>query len=98
MMGFIQIIEFKTDKFDELMALEDEWRAATEGKRTLRRAIVARDRNDPDRHLVFAFFDDYDSAMVNSNLPETTEFGQKQQAIVDGSMSFTDLDILDDRS
>jgi hypothetical protein len=80
------------------MALEDEWRAATEGKRTLRRSVVARDRNDPSRVLVLAFFDDYDSAMVNSNLPETSEFGQKQQALLDAPMIFTDLDVVDDRN
>jgi hypothetical protein len=97
-MSFIQIIELRTDKYDELMALESEWRTATEGKRTLRRTIVTRDRNDPKRHLVFAFFDDYDSAMVNSNLPETGEFGQKQQAILDAPMTFTDLDIVDDHT
>ena len=95
-MSFIQIVEFRTDKYDELMALEQEWRAATEGKRTLRRAIVARDRNDPKRHLVFAFFDDYDSAMVNSNLPETGEFGRKQTALCDGPMRFVDLDVIED--
>jgi hypothetical protein len=97
-MSFIQIIELRTDKYDELMALEGEWLAATEGKRTLRRTIITRDRNDPKRHLVFAFFDDYDSAMVNSNLPETGEFGQKQQAILDAPMTFTDLDIVDDHT
>ena len=57
---------------------------ATAGKRTLRRSVVGRDRNDPDRHIVIAFFDDYDSAMVNSNLPETADFGQKQTALLDG--------------
>jgi len=97
-MGFIQIIECRTSRYDELTALEDEWRAATEGKRTLRRSVVARDRNDPNRLLILAFFDDYESAMVNSNLPETTEFGQKQQALLDTPMVFTDLDVLDDRN
>ena len=96
-MAFIQIIECRTTRYDELMALEEEWRAATEGKRTLRRSIVARDRNDPSRHLVLAFFDDYESAMVNSNLPETHDFGQKQQAVLDAPMVFTDLDVVDDR-
>ena len=38
-MEFIQIIEGHTPKFDGL-ALDDEWRKATEGKRTLRRAII----------------------------------------------------------
>ena len=46
-MAFIQIIEMRTSKIDELTALEDEWRKATEGKRTLRRAVVGQDRNDP---------------------------------------------------
>ena len=56
-MEFIQIIECRTSKFDELTALEAEWRASSEGKRTLRRSIVARDRNDPNRYLILAFFD-----------------------------------------
>lgn len=96
-MAFIQIIECQTDRYEEMMALEQEWQQATEGKRTLRRTIVARDRNDPKRHLVLAFFDSYDSAMENSNLPETTEFGQKQQALLDAPATFTDLDVLEDR-
>jgi len=97
-MEFVQIIEMRTKKVDEITQLEREWEKATEGKRTLRRSIITRDRNDPDRHLVFAFFDSYDSAMVNSNLPETTEFGRKQSALLDGPMQFTDLDVIDDRS
>lgn len=95
---FIQIIECRTSRADDLMALEEEWRAATEGKRTLRRSVVCRDRNDPARHLILAFFDDYDSAMVNSNLPETDDFGQKQQELLGGPMSFTDLDVIHDQS
>ena len=97
-MEFIQIIECRTSKVDELTALERDWEQATEGKRTLRRSIITRDRNDPDRYLVLAFFDSYESAMVNSNLPETGEFGQKQAALLDAPMVFTDLDVVDDRS
>ena len=72
-MAFVQIIDMHTSRFDEINALEDEWRSATEGKRTLRRSIVARDRNDPEHYVVLAFFDSYESAMTNSNLPETSE-------------------------
>jgi hypothetical protein len=97
-MEFIQIIECRTSKVDELTELEREWEKATEGKRTLRRSIITRDRNDPDRYLVLAFFDSYDSAMANSNLPETGEFGRKQAALLDAPMVFTDLDVVDDRS
>ena len=97
-MEFIQMIEMRTSRFDEVQELEEEWLAATEGKRTLRRSIVAKDRNNPERVFVLAFFDSYESAMVNSNLPETTAFGEKQTAFLDGPMQFTDLDVIEDRS
>ena len=95
-MGFIQIIDVRTSKYDELMAFDAEWRSATEGKRTLRRSLVTRDRNDPEHYLILAFFDDYESAMTNSQLPETGEFAAKQMAIADGPATFLDLDVLVD--
>jgi quinol monooxygenase YgiN len=95
-MTFVQLIEMRTKNVDEIMKLEEEWKQATEGKRTLRRSIVGRDRSDPDRYVVIALFDDYDSAMTNSNLPETAAFGEKQSALLDGPMQFTDLDVVSD--
>jgi hypothetical protein len=96
--AFIQVIEMRTSNVDEITKLEEAWRAATEGKRTLRRSIVARDRNDASRHLIFAFFDSYESAMENSQLPETAEFAEKQAALLDGAPTFQDLEIIEDRS
>jgi hypothetical protein len=96
-MSFVQIIDLHTKNVDEIQNLEREWEQATEGKRTLRRSVIGRDRNDPDHYLILAFFDSYESAMTNSNLPETTEFGKKQGALVDGPMQFIDLDVVDDR-
>ena len=92
-MTFIQIIEMRTTNFDEIQQARRANGDATEGRRTLRRSIVARDRKDPERHLVIVFFDSYESAMANSNLPETTAFGEKQTAFLDGSMQFTDYDV-----
>ena len=97
-MGFIQIIETRTKNFDELQALGNQFFDATEGKRTVRRTIVTRDRNDPERYLLVVFFDSYESAMENSNLPETAEFAQKQMPLLDGPPTFFDLDIIDDRT
>ena len=97
-MEFVQVIECRTSKVDDLLKLEVEWRAATEGKRTLRRSMVTRDRNDPNRYFILAFFDSYESAMVNSNLPETATFGEKQAKLLDAPMVFTDLDVLEDQS
>jgi quinol monooxygenase YgiN len=97
-MSFIQIIESRSKNFDELQALGDEFYAATEGKRTVRRSILTRDRNDPDRYLIIVFFDSYESAMENSNLPETAAFAEKQMALLDGPPTFFDLDVVEDRT
>ena len=94
-MAFIQIIEMKTSKIDELTALEEQWKKATEGKRTLRRSIVTRDRNNPNRHLILAFFDSYESAMENSNRPETGQFAEQMQKLCDGPPKFVNLDVID---
>ena len=97
-MSFIQIIEMRTKNFDELQALGDQFFEATEGKRTVRRSVVTRDRNDPERYLLVVFFDSYESAMENSNLPETAEFAQQQVALLDGPPTFHDLDVVEDRA
>jgi hypothetical protein len=96
-MAFIQVLEMSTTNIDEIRALEKEFRAATEGKRTVRRSIICQDRNDPKRHVVLAFFDSYESAMKNSDLPETAEFAKKTNALVDGGIQFRDLDVIEEQ-
>lgn len=95
-MAFVQIMEFTTTDIDAVRKLDDEWLAATEGKRTARREILTRDRNNPDRYLTIVFFDSYESAMQNSQLPETDAFAAKYQAATN-SLVFHDLDVLSDR-
>jgi hypothetical protein len=96
-MAFIQIVEVRTSRYDEIAALDDKWEADTEGRRTSRRSIVTRDRNDPERHLVIVFFDSYESAMENSKLPETGEFAKRISELTDGPIRFHDLDVVEDR-
>jgi quinol monooxygenase YgiN len=97
-MSFVQIIEMRTHHFDELKVLADEFFEATEGKRTLRRSVLTRDRNDPERYVLVVFFDSYDAAMENSNLPETAAFADKQMALLDGPPTFHDLDVVEERT
>ena len=94
-MGFLQIIDFRTDNVDALKAANEEWRTATEGKRTVRREIVAQDRNDPSHYLILVFFDSAESAMENSNLPETQASAQ-QFAALTKDLSFMDLDVIEE--
>jgi|SRR6266849_4031648 len=97
-MAFVQIIEFKSSDLAGIRKAGDDWSQATEGKRTARRMLLTRDRNDPDRYLMIVFFDSYESAMVNSGLPETNASAEVFAALSDGSPTFYDLDVLDDQS
>jgi hypothetical protein len=95
-MAFIQIIELTAPDFDAVTKLDEEWIQATAGKRTARRQIVTQDRNNPDRYLALVFFDSYESAVENSNLPETATFAAKYQDVTK-DMGFHDLDVISDR-
>lgn len=97
-MSFVQVFEFTTSDLDGLRQVDEEWRKATEGKRTVRREIIAADRNNPGRYFGIVFFDSYESAMENSNLPETQALAEKLMALADGQPVFHDLDVLEDRA
>jgi len=97
-MSFIQIIDCHTDRLAEMQALDEEWVTATEGRRRLRRQIVARDRSDPNHYLVFVFFDSAEDARINSDLPETQHNAAKYAALLDAPPLFLDLDVVEDRT
>ena len=96
-MSFIQIIDVHTTKFEEIDALDRAWELDTAGRSTVRRTIVTRDHDDPNHHVVVVFFDSHESAMANSDLPETSALAEKIAALVDGPATFLDLDVVDDR-
>ena len=50
-MAFVQLIDMRTMNVDKIMKLEEEWENTTEGKRTLRRSVIGRDRHDPDHAM-----------------------------------------------
>ena len=95
-MAFMQIIEFHTADIDAVRRIDEEWRRATEGKRTVRRELLARDHSDPTRYFAVVFFDSYESA--NSSLPETQASAEQYMKVSDGPPVFYDMDILEDRT
>ena len=48
--------------------------------------------------MLVVFFDSYESAMENSNLPETAEFADKQMQLLCGPPTFYDLDVIQERT
>ena len=97
-MAFVQIIEFRTADLDAMQQVADRWEQATAGKRTARRRILCRDRKDACRYFNLVFFDSYESAAENSNLPETQRFSAEMMSFADGPPTFYDLDVIEDRS
>lgn len=92
-MTFIQIIEFRTSRIDEIGAVMDELLAATDGERTTVRSIQARDRDNPGTYLQIVEFPSYEVAMQNSELPQTGEFAARMAALCDGQPIFRNLDV-----
>jgi hypothetical protein len=97
-MAFVQIIEFRTNDVEGMRTAEAEWERATEGKRTARRQIITQDRDDPGRYLSIVFFDSYESAMQNSEMPETKAVAEKMMALSEGVPTFHNLEVIEDRS
>jgi hypothetical protein len=93
---FIQVIEFRSSKPDELAALVGGYREAAGGKTTARRGLLTRSRDDDTSYVNIVFFDSYEEAMKNSELPETSAFAEKMMAICDGPPTFHNLDVVVD--
>ncbi len=92
-MTFIQIIEYKTGRIDELNAAMGEWLTATEGTRTALRGTQAQDRDQPGTYVNIVEFPSYEAAMANSDNPATGEFAARLTALCDGPPTFRNLDV-----
>ena len=97
-MPFIQIIEYKTSKLDELNAALDGWLEATEGKRAASRGVQTKDRDATNTYVQIVEFPSYEEAMANSDLPETREFSAKLASLCDGPPTFRNLDVLSEET
>jgi hypothetical protein len=99
MAGFVQIIEYRTQKPDEIGALMDEFQKTREssgdGPRPVR-GITCADRDEPGRYFAIVEFASYEDAMANSQRADTTEFSEKMMELCDGPGKFYNLDVVQD--
>ena len=95
MTRFVQIIDFRTSRFDEVQALGDAYQAAraAEGGTAVVRAVLTADRDEPGHFLNIVEFDSYESAMENSARPETDAFAAQMAALCDEPPTFVNLDV-----
>ncbi|MFF6804656.1 ester cyclase [Streptomyces sp. NPDC012616] len=95
-MTFVQLIDCRTSRFDEMDRLMDTWVEQTKGKRTATHAVVGKDRSDASHFIEIVEFPSFEEAMRNSNLPETGKVFQELVALCDEMPTFTDLDVVRD--
>ncbi|MGW0335988.1 ester cyclase [Streptomyces sp. NPDC003011] len=95
-MTFVQLIDCRTSRFDEMNRLMDTWVEQTRGKRTATHAVVGKDRSDASHFVEIVEFPSYEEAMRNSGLPETDRIFRDMVALCDAEPTFTDLDVVRD--
>ena len=93
MTGFVQIIEFRTSRIDELKKMADAMQSDS-GPGSALRGTVTQDRDRPGWYLNIVEFDSYESAMSNSNRPEVSAFAAHMAALCEEPPRFYDLDVV----
>jgi quinol monooxygenase YgiN len=93
-MQFVQIVEFKTSKIDEMRELGKKYQE--EGGGGGNKAIVCADRDNEGTYLIIATFGSYEEAMKNSEAPETQELARKMGELADGPPNFRNLDLIEE--
>jgi hypothetical protein len=96
-MKFVQSIEFQTSRIDEMMALDEQWREATSGKRTATTMSITKDRDRPDTYVWMIEFPSFEDAMRNNDLPETRQIAEQMMNLSDGPAVFRNLDVMEQR-
>lgn len=101
MAAFVQIVEYKTSRYDEVAALGDKFQAEQmaqdDGRTPPSYLVTTADRERPGYYLTIIQFDSYEAAMENNARPETSEFAAKMSELCDGPPKFYNLDVLEQR-
>jgi hypothetical protein len=92
-MSFIQIIEYETDRPDEIKALADARMAQMPEAPPGFRLVVTQDRDKPNRYLTIVEFPSYEVAMENSAQPDTDAFAKEFAALCTSGPHYYNLDV-----
>jgi hypothetical protein len=92
--SFIQVIEYETDRPDEIMALGEEQRSDMPETPDGFRVSVTRDRDNPNRYFTIVEFASYEEAMANSGRPETDGFARQLATLCTSGPRYYNLDVI----
>jgi hypothetical protein len=93
MPGFVQIMEIKTSRIDEVEAFAARMQEERGDALLSSTATVTSDRDRPGYYFIIVEFDSYERAMENSNDPETARYAQQLGEFLDGPPKFLNLDV-----
>jgi quinol monooxygenase YgiN len=93
MPGFVQIMEIKTSRIDELEALVSKMLEERRDALLATRSTLTEDRDRPGHYLIIIEFDSYEEAMKNSDDPATSEFVGQLGALLDEPPKYYNLDV-----
>lgn len=97
MAGFVQVIEWRSSRIDEIRALSESFRSrATGDGGGPQQVTVVADRDRPGTYLTIARFASYEAAMANSARPETGKFAARMAELCDGPPTFYNTDVIED--
>lgn len=91
--AFVQIIEFRTRRIEEVESVMDRWADAIGARRTARWGVLSADRDTPGTFLEVVEFPGYEQAMTNSQDPLTAEFAAELTKLTDAAPTFRNLDV-----
>lgn len=96
-MPYIQLVEFDTRQpVDDVKRAMDSWLDATSGKRALRMAVVAAERERPNHYWELLEFASEADAKSTAELPETKKAFEKWAGLLDGEPTFHNLDVVEE--
>ncbi|MFJ8589891.1 hypothetical protein [Streptomyces sp. NPDC093598] len=97
-MKFVQIIEFETERLEEMQQVLDEAGQRSAGRTDgPTRSMLLKDRDKPSRYLALIEFESFEEAMRNSDDPETSRMAERLNALSIGDRVYTNCDLLDVR-
>lgn len=94
-MGFIQSIEFATERSDEVLELMGKWSADAIGNGTAQRATMAADRSSSGRYVMAVWFDSAEAAGENSQRTETDAFAAQFTKLCSDGPTFREFDVIE---
>ncbi|MCW2718860.1 hypothetical protein [Pseudonocardia sp.] len=91
--AFLQLIEYRTERPEEMQQILKRWLAAIGAHRTARWYVTTADRDHPATYVQLVEFPSHDAATANSGHPATARFAAELREICSEDLIFRNLDV-----